>query len=193
MSTTTTTHDHCVQKYGGWARLCDPEFTVPEEIFVELDAIGLTRKQFEDIRNREAMPPRDRIVIDTVENLVRAWSRYLVGIDRKSEHVQLDSFADFPDCHFWIEHHPLMRAYKIDHDEIDSFIKRCMEQKISSGSEYGQKRVDYIAKLARLCRDYPPPDAGPDPHTCPVPLRPHAPVLSAAVAMPEPDDMEEAS
>jgi len=188
-------YDPIVEKYGGWARLCDPTFSPSKSIYAELESAGLTKEQFDEIRRAQSMPARDRATLDIADDLVRTWSRYLCGLVTEAPTVELGRFIDLPLAEFWRDHRSALAQFEIDDEEVEALIQASLDDPPRDHLTYRASRVTQIAKLARLCRNYPPDEEGPDLHPALVPIGPTPPTLEAANALqlPESDQMDEAS
>ena|ERR1700733_1734614 len=206
----TYVHDQIAKKYGGWARLCDPEFTPSDEIYVEFDSAGMKKEEFDEIRNLQCMPMRERLILDVAEELLTTWMRYLCGYEHGHEHVRRNvtvrRFIDMPVASFWNAHQNTLIEQQVTLEEIESFIQTEVDELVQGRSPYGITRVRRINNMAGLCRTYPPPDSGfstfdlpppgsggPDVDPSLVPRRPCPITGSSSIALPLPQSDDDDS
>lgn len=193
--------DQIANDHGGWARLCDPEFKLSEELYAEFAAQGCSRKRLDEIRSREAMPAKQRILLDVSDELLRAWSRYLAITPRHQAGGPMPRkrFVEVPVDYFWDKRRQILSEHSLSQDDIEVFIEStgAAEGVPGDPSPYYSNRLAQIVSLARLCRDYPPPagkgglppdDTGPDldPSRVPVGTSPYAGGATVALPLPEP-------
>jgi len=189
------TNDQIADQFGGWARLCDPGFSPSVEVYTAFASVGLTKEEFDKIRSTESMPARQRAIFDLAETLLTTWSRYLCGyITLVHEKRARDRFVDLPLPWFWGTQEAILTEHEIAVYEIEDFIQAGIDQTPPSSSPYCESRMVHMKTLARLIRQYPPPDTGgPDLDPALVPLRPspRSDGTAEALALPERDEMSD--
>lgn len=206
--------DQIAKNYGGWARLCDPEFKPTTQVYADFETAGLSTKQLDEIRASQSLSSRERLMLDVTEDLLRTWTRYLCGYMLDHTHIGRDvvmgrfsvgRFIDLPVANFWETHQTALRENQIALEEIESFIHSNFVQPMPGKSPYSDQRTARISELARLCRlppsygsggaggdsvggpesDGPDGDSGNDPAL--VPRKPHPNRDDTAVALALPD------
>jgi hypothetical protein len=195
--------DEIADRHGGWAQLCDLQFNPPSSLYAEFEAVGLSATQFDVIRIEQRMPAKQRAILDSAEELLRAWARYLCGYEFGPKGVFSGRFTDLPVSSFWREHLNIFMRYQIEPEEVETFISAIKDaQTPIQISPYFENRAKHICELAHLCErppdpgtpeEHKPPDSGgpdPDPDPSLVPRRPLPRSGGAliALALPEPEE-----
>jgi hypothetical protein len=182
---TSSSYDYIALAHGGWARLCDPNHTISPDTVADFEAAGMSPENLAWIRTNEAMPERERVILDIADELVRAWSRYICGFNLGYQpEPELERFISLPLESFWSSVQSDLKAFEISREELELLIESSISTAQAPDSTYGARRVQQIGHLARLCRK--PFQQGPDLQPSRVPLNPSPPTRETAVALAEP-------
>ncbi len=120
-------------KYGGWARILDPEFTPPEALYSELDAAGYPREDYEQARSN-GIPERQYRLWEIAGTLYSWWfdsvnnmphnliPQICPGRDNGTRWQEGNTPFAPQLTSFWQSHLLVMQQLSISKDDVDDFI-----------------------------------------------------------------------